>query len=159
MWGSAAECQLQLVERQVLSVVRLYTDQSHLSLCHQRRVAGLGMLYKVNSNYNQCLFSELPSAFSGVRKIQAAGAAHPFECEVSRRRIFQFARCFLPAQVRMWNDLNYTVFDTGTLDGFMGAVNRWLFPSGGFSSVFCGAGGCGVAKAIYKQFCFSSLGQ
>ena len=26
----------------------------------------------------------------------------------------------------MWNDLPYTVFDTGTLDGFKGAVNRRL---------------------------------
>ena len=28
--------------------------------------------------------------------------------------------------VGMWNDLPYTVFDTGTLDGFKGAVNRWF---------------------------------
>ena len=38
----------------------------------------------------------------------------------------QFARCFLPAQTRVWNDLQYTVFDTGTLDVFKEAVNRWL---------------------------------
>ena len=35
---------------------------------------------------------------------------------------------FLTAQVRLWNDLPYTVFYTGTLDGFKGAVNRWLLP-------------------------------
>ena len=34
----------------------------------------------------------------------------------------------LPAQVRLWDDLPYTVFDTGILDGFKGAVNRWLLP-------------------------------
>ena len=30
----------------------------------------------------------------------------------------------------MWNDFPYmcTVFDTGKLDGFKGAVNRWCFP-------------------------------
>ena len=28
----------------------------------------------------------------------------------------------------MWNDLPYTVFDTGTLDGFKGVVNRCLLP-------------------------------
>ena len=28
----------------------------------------------------------------------------------------------------MWNDLIYTVFDTGMLDGSKGAVNRWLLP-------------------------------
>ena len=26
----------------------------------------------------------------------------------------------------MWNDLPYIVFDTGTMYGFKGAVNRWL---------------------------------
>ena len=29
--------------------------------CHRRRVANLSMLYKSNSNFNHCLFSELPS--------------------------------------------------------------------------------------------------
>ena len=46
------------------------------------------------------------------------------------------------------------MFDTGTLDGFKGAVNRWLLPSIVFSTVFRGAGTCGVAKA----FCFFQLG-
>ena len=55
--------------------------------------------------------------------IQAAAAAHPLEFEVSRCRASQFARSFLPAQVRLWNDLPYTVFNTGTLDGFKGSVN------------------------------------
>ena len=30
--------------------------------------------------------------------------AHPLKFEVTRCRTSQFARCFLPAQVRMWND-------------------------------------------------------
>ena len=44
------------------SVARLCPDQSFLSLCHRRNVVELSMLYKVNSNLNHCLFSELPSA-------------------------------------------------------------------------------------------------
>ena len=53
-------------------------------------------------------------------------ASHPLEFEVSRCRTSQFARCFLPTQTRVWNDLPYSVsvFDTGTLDGFKGAVNQ-----------------------------------
>ena len=57
----------------------------------------------------------------------------------------------------MWNDLLYTVFDTETLDGFKGAVDRWLLPLVVFSSVFCGAGDCGVTNAIYKLY-LSHLG-
>ena len=56
--------------------------------------------------------------------IRAAAAAHLLEFEVSRCRTSQFAKCFLPAQARMLNNLPYTVFDTGTLDVFKGAINR-----------------------------------
>ena len=62
VYGSAAECHLQLLKRQVYSVARFCPDQSFLSLCHRRRVAGLSILYKAISNSNHRLFSELPSA-------------------------------------------------------------------------------------------------
>ena len=61
VWRSAAECHLQLIERQVYLVARLYPDQSILSLCHRRRVSGPSMLCKVNSNSYHCLFSEFSS--------------------------------------------------------------------------------------------------
>ena len=83
--GSVAEC-TQLLERQVYSMARLCPDQNFLSLCHRRRVAGLIMLYKVSSNSNHCLFSELPSASTRVRYSRATAAAHPLEFEVSRCR-------------------------------------------------------------------------
>ena len=56
LWGSAAaECHFQ----------------TFLSLCHQRHVAALCMLYKVNSKSNHFLFSELPSASGRVRHTRA----------------------------------------------------------------------------------------
>ena len=82
---------------------------------------------------------------------------HPLEFEVSPHSN-HFALYFLPAQVRMWKDIPYTVFDSGTLDGVMGAVNRWLLNWVVFSSVYRGAGACEVSKAIYQQLCFSLLG-
>ena len=66
VWGSAAEYHLQLLEARC-SVTRLCPDQTFLSLCHRRHVAALCMFYKVNSNSNHCLFSELPSASVRVR--------------------------------------------------------------------------------------------
>ena len=80
------------------SVVRLCPDQ-FLSLCHRRRVAGLSMLYKVNSNSNRCLFNELPSASNIVRHTRVAVAAHPFGFVVLRCRMSEFARSLLPAHV------------------------------------------------------------
>ena len=85
-------------------------------------------MYKVNSNSNHCLFNELRSASTRVRHTRAASAAHQLEFEVSRCRTSQFAGSFLQGQVQMWNVLPSTVFDTETLDGFMGAVKRWLLP-------------------------------
>ena len=68
----------------------------------------LTMLYKVNSNSNHGLFTELPSACGRVRPSRAAAVAHPLEFEVSRRRTSQFANCLMPAQVRLWNDTRMT---------------------------------------------------
>ena len=48
----------------------------------------------------------------------------------------------------------YSVFNTGTLDGFMGAVNCWFLPWVVFSSVFRGA--LWDSKATYKQLHFST---
>ena len=59
---------------------------------------------------------------------KAVAAAHPLEFQVSRCRMYSFERCFLPAQTCVWNNLPYTVLDTGTLGGFKGAVNFWLLP-------------------------------
>ena len=98
------------------SVSRLCPDHTFVSLYYPRHVVALCMLNKVNPNSNHCLFSELPSASVSVRHTRAAAGAHPLELEVSR--------CFLQAQTSARNDLPYTVFDTGTLDGFKGAVNH-----------------------------------
>ena len=144
VWGSAAGCHLQLFERQVCSVARLCPNRTFLSLCHRRHVAALGMLYKVNSNSNHCLFSELPSSSVRVWHSCAADAAHPLEFEVSRCKKSQFARCFLSSQTRVLNDHPYPVFDTRTLDGFKEGVNRWLLPWVCFQ-FFLGVGTCGVA--------------
>ena len=135
------------------SVARLCHDQSVLSLCHRRRVAGHSMLYKINLNSNHCLFSELPSASTRVGHTRSAAATFSLKYEVTRCRASQFARSFLPTEVRMWNDLSYTGIETGTLDGFEGAVNRWLLPRVEFSSV-CFSG----CESNYEQLCFSHLG-
>ena len=148
VWGSAAECHLQLLERLhgVFGGQALSRSEFILSLCHRRRVAGLSMLYKVNSKSNHCLFRELPSASRRVRQTGVAAEVHPLGFEVSRCRTSQFAWSVVPAQVRMWNNHPYTV----SLDGFKGEVNHWLLPWVGFSffeaQVFVG---------LRKQFIFN----
>ena len=43
------------------------SDRTFLSLCHRRHVAALCMVFKVNSNLDKCLFSELPYASASIR--------------------------------------------------------------------------------------------
>ena len=70
---------------------------------------------------------------------------------------FQSIFCRPRFECRM-NSPTLAVFDTGTLELFEGAANRWLLPWVVFSSVFRGAGACGVTKAIHEKYCFSDLG-
>ena len=72
--------------------------------------------------------------------IQSCGRSSAIGVWLSRCRMYQFSRSFLPAHFWMWNDLPYTVCDTGTLDVFMGAVKSWLLHCVVFSSVFRGTG-------------------
>ena len=68
--------------------------------CHWRRVAGLRMLYKVNSSSNHCLFSELQSASTRIRHTRAAAAAHLLVFEVSRSSIMMSNRPSFTLQFR-----------------------------------------------------------
>ena len=65
----------------------------------------------------------------------------------------------MPVEVRMWDDLPCTLFGTVALNGFKRSVNRWLLSRVWFLPVFHGAGACGAANAIGKQFCVSHLSQ
>ena len=159
VWGSAAECHLQLLECQVFSVARLCPDQNILSLCRVINVMLLGWVWYtrlIGTLITVCSAS-FNLLYYKVRYTRAATIAHPLKIEVSRCRTPQFSRCFLPAQVRMW-DLPYTVFDTETPDGFKDADNRWLLHCVVFSAVLRGACASGFAKATYKQLRFSHLG-
>ena len=49
------------------------------------------------------------------------------------------------------------MFDTGSLDGFKGVVNRWLLPRVVFFSVFRGSGASEVAKQFIKLMFFHTL--
>ena len=121
-WISVADSHIQLLERQVRSGENLCPDQGFLSLSHRLQVTGLFILYYLYSNPNHCLLM-LPYASTRVRHTRAAVTVPPLEFDVSKCKTSQFARCFLLAQVHIWNDLLYTVFATGTLNGFKGVVN------------------------------------
>ena len=85
-------------------------------------------MYVVQGKFKLELFLlQLPSASVRVRHSQSEFGIHlSLKCQGVESPNLQ--RCFLPTQIRVWNELPNTVFDTGTLDGFMDAANCPLLP-------------------------------
>ena len=112
------------------------------------------------ANSHHCVSSELKFASSRVRISGAVAAANPLEFGVARCRTSQFARYFLPVQVRMWNDQFPTLYLT---------PERWMGPRVQ-STVGCFPELCvlqftvaqvlvGLRKQFINNFVFSILGQ
>ena len=141
--------------RPVYSVARRCPDQSFL-LRHRSRVAGLSMLYKVNSSSNHCLFSERPPASTRVRHSRAASAAHPVEFEVSRCRTSRYSQVFPSGSGSNveWPSL-HRVWDRNA--GWVQGYSQPLVDSLSCVYFFRNADACGVAKTIFKQLRFSHL--
>ena len=82
----------------------LNPDQSFLSLCHRPHIAGA--MYVVKFKF------ELESLFVQRASTCFFQSSTYTSCSIKYQGVerLKFARCFLPAHVRMWNDLPYTVF-------------------------------------------------
>ena len=147
--GSAASCHLQLLERQVRSVQRLWSDLILAPLDHRRIVDGLCMLYKVYYNSIHCLYGELHFLLI-VWHTRAAVEAHRFELDVPET---QPPNATFPDWLRSCMEW-YTwccvwVWFVWWVKGSrqqLVAVLSWF-------SLFCGVGACNAI--IYKIFVFS----
>ena len=133
MYWSVAECHLQHLECQVCSVARL----SRIKFSYVIDVVLQGLV--CCTRLLQTLITVCSASFhlflleSDISELRSQLIHWSLKYQgvspnLHLDSISQFARCLVPAQVRMWNDLPYTVFDTGTLDGFNGAINHWLLP-------------------------------
>ena len=133
--GSAAEYRLQLLQLHMYSVARLCPDQSFLSLCHRRHVARLSMLYKVNSNSNDCSVT--------IHLVLTEFDILELPPQVIHRSLkYQICRMTFPTlclATERWIGLR----EQSTIGCFPIAELCFL--------VFCGTGTCGVAKEIYKH--------
>ena len=106
------------------------------------------MVYKVNSNSNRCLFSELPSASVRVRHSRVAAEARPLELEVSRCRTSQLQG--VSCRLRFVCVMTFPTLCLSS-ERLMGLRKQSIvgcFPEF-VCSVFRGAGAWGVAYAIY----------
>ena len=127
--GSGDNCHLQ---RQVCAVARQWPDQGNGRLNHRLCVAGLRMLYKVNSNSKHCQYCDRAAQLVDGQYLllllyQLIYTSLKFVCLI---HINSYKSFFLPAELGSWVEwrLPYVVSDFGTFNGFKGTVNRWLLP-------------------------------
>ena len=117
-WGSAAECHLNLLERQVYLVARLCPYQSFFCC-----VIDVVLLHCV------CC-----TRLIRTRIIVCSVSFHlrlsEFDISDLRMQLIHYSlKCQgVPAQTRVCGKPFPTLFDTQTLDGFKRAVNHWLLP-------------------------------
>ena len=114
--GSAAECHLQLLERQVYSVAS-WSDQTFLSLCHWRHVVALCMLYKVNSNSNCSVSFHLLLQSSTYPSCICSSSIRVWSIKVYNVPICKVFSAG-PDSCVEWPSL-YILFYIGTLDGLI----------------------------------------
>ena len=120
--------------------------------------ARLAMLpYGLDSNVTQLLASMLtkPSVFYCLPIVPCNLVSIKLLLLLLLRcRTSQFARSFLPAQVRKWNEWPFIHCVWHGNAGLVQGCSKSLVASVNFFSFFRGEGACGVAKTIYKQLCF-----
>ena len=143
----------------VLRVKRTFVDTSMLLCCYFAFVLSiLEYCYSVWRSTAECLLER--QVYSVViiwpPNAMAASAAHPLVFELSRCRTFQFV--IVSCRPRFECGLTFTTLcltpERWTGSRVQSTVGCFLE----FTSVFRGAGACGVAKATFKLLCFSRSG-
>ena len=124
-------------------------------LCHQRNVANLSMLYKVNSYSNHRLFSELPSAYTRFRHTRAQLIDWTLKFKRVEQPNLQGVSC-------------WPLFECGTTFPTLCLIpERWMgsmvqltvggFPELCFLQFFVAQMLVGVTKTTYKQLFFPNF--
>ena len=125
VWSSAAESHLKLLDKNLNGCKFLIPDLD-TNLGHRRSVSSLCMLFKIYSNPEHPLHSELPNLFVPLRLTRAAAGSHNHSFVRVRCNTVQFSRSFIPASTKSWNDLPGDVVECLDLQRFKVKMNKFL---------------------------------
>ena len=109
--SDTADTHLKLLDRVVSSACFLTGGVLDCDLAHHRSVVVLCILYKIRCKSMHLLCGALPVPYVPVQVTRGALAAHQYTYALSRCRITQYCRIFIPVSVSLWNDLLDLVFD------------------------------------------------
>ena len=124
-WSSAAASHLKLLDRNVRACKFLIPDLE-VDLWHRRSVSSLCMLYKIFHNPKHPLNSELPNLFQAVRVTRNVLRSNSLAFSIQRCNTSQYARCFIPATTRSWNELPSSVVESQELQKFKCRANSFF---------------------------------
>ena len=124
-WSSAAPSHLKLLDKNVRACKFLIPDLE-VDLWHRRSVSSLCMLYKIVHNPKHPLNRELPNLFQPARVTRNALRANSLAFTVRRCNTSQYARSFIPATTRSWNELPSPVVESQVLQKFKTGTNSFL---------------------------------
>ena len=158
--SSSSRCWTVYVVPGWVIVVTLLECVRCTRLSHRRHVAGLCMVDKVRTRIIVCsvscppLLPEFDIPEQQSRPINYSSrwrdVEHPNLQDVFCLLKFVCGMTFTALCLSLERMTFTTLFVTGALNSFKGAVNRWLPPWVAFISVFRGAVACGVANTICK---------
>ena len=125
VWSSAADSHLKLLDRN-LSAIKFLNPDISVNLWHRRSVGSLSLLFKIFKNSRHPLHASLPETYQPVRVTRHAINANSLTFSPIRCRTLQYSRSFIPATVKLWNELPSEVVESEELQEFKMLTNRFL---------------------------------
>ena len=125
VWGSAADCHLNVLERVLRQIMILIPDLI-IDLKHRRKVAAQCMFYKIFNNLRHPVNLLLPTPFVPLISTRYNNSLNSLALRFPLFNTEQFKRSFIPNCVDIWNTLPNTVVHSSNIQKFKVQFNSLL---------------------------------
>ena len=125
VWASAADSHLKLLDNN-MNAIKFLIPNLKTDLSHRRQISSLCLLHRIYYAPNHPLHTSLPDLSHPVRITRQTDVANSITFAIQRHRTNQYARCFIPATVKVWNTLPSVVVESVDVQKFKVGANSFL---------------------------------
>ena len=125
VWASAADSHLKLLDNN-MNAIKFLIPNLKTDLSHRRQISSLCLLHRIYYAPNHPLHTSLPDLSHPVRITRQTEVANSITFDIQRHRTNQYARCFIPATVKVWNTLPSVVVESVDVQKFKVGANSFL---------------------------------
>ena len=125
VWASAADSHLKLLDNN-MNAIKFLIPNLKTDLSHRRQISSLCLLHRIYYAPNHPLHTSLPDLSHPVRITRQTDVANSITFAIQRHRTNQYARCFIPATVKIWNTLPSVVVESVDVQKFKVGANSFL---------------------------------